>query len=91
MPRKKLQSTAFRPGKAESDETLDLTSLPPSKMVVYLPENTRGLRKLNFAKHYGNNCDTIVYAVQRALDIMVTACTESSGKTLSANTIAGYY
>lgn len=91
MPRKKLQSTALRPGKAESDETLDLTSLPPSKMVVYLPENTRGLRKLNFAKHYGNNCDAIVYAVQRALDIMVTACTESSGKTLSASTIAGYY
>lgn len=91
MPRKKLQSTAFRPGKAESDETLDLTSLPPSKMVVYMPENRGGLRKLNFAKYYGNSCDAIVYAAQRALDIMVTACTESSGKTLSANTIAGYY
>ncbi|MFS8172928.1 phage integrase SAM-like domain-containing protein [Vreelandella titanicae] len=91
MPRKKLQSTALRPGKAESDETLNLTSLPPSKMVVYLPEHAGGLRNLNFAKHYGNSCDVVVYAAQRAIDIMATACTESGGKTLSATTIAGYY
>ena len=91
MPRKKLQSTASRPGKAANDETLDLTSLPPSKTVVSLPENARGMRNLEFAKQYGNGCDVIVYATQRALDRMARACAETGGKTLSAATIASYY
>tara|TARA_R110000851_G_scaffold330245_1_gene502871 strand:- start:942 stop:2558 length:1617 start_codon:yes stop_codon:yes gene_type:complete len=91
VPRKKLQSTASRPGKAANDETLDLTSLPPSKTVVSLPENARGMRNLEFAKQYGNGCDVIVYATQRALDRMARACAETGGKTLSAATIASYY
>lgn len=92
MPRKKLQSTASRPaGKAASDEMLDLTNLPPAKMVVPLPEHANRLRNLDFAKHYGNGCDVVVYAAQRAMDRMVRACAESGGKTLSAVTIASYY
>ena len=91
MPRKKLQSTASRPGKAASDETLQLTDLPPVKMVVALPENSSTYRNLNFAKHYGNGCDVVVYATQRALDRMAIACVESDGKTLSATTIVNYY
>jgi len=91
VPRKKLQSTASRPGKDASDKTLELTSLPPAQMVVSLPENATGRRNLDFAKHYGNGCDVVVYATQRALDLMARACAESDGKTLSAATIARYH
>lgn len=91
MPRKKLQSTASRPGKAASDETLELTSLPPAQMVVSLPENTSGVRNLDFAKHYGNGCDVVVYATQRELGRMAKASADSSGKTLSAVTIVHYF
>lgn len=91
MPRKELLSTASRPGKAASDETLDLTNLPPAKMVVHLPEHSSSLRNLNFTKHYGNCCDVLVYAAQRVLERMTIACIASNGKTLSATTIANYY
>ena len=91
MPRKKLQSTASRPGKAASDETLDLTRLPPAKTVVPLPENVGSLRNMDFTKHYGYGCDAVVYAAQRALERMAWACSESGGKTLSATTISSYY
>ena len=60
-------------------------------MVVSLPENATGRRNLDFAKHYGHGCDVVVYATQRALDLMARACAESDGKTLSAATIARYH
>jgi len=91
MPRKQLQSTATRPGRAASDETLDLTRLPPAITVVHLPANANTLRNLNFTKYYGSGCDAVVYAAQRALERMTRACVESSGKTLSAATIVGYF
>lgn len=91
MPRKKLKSTASRPGKAPSHETLDLTSLPPASMVVTLPENATSNRHLNFAKHYGKGCDMVVYATQRALERIARSCIESGGKTLSAASIASYH
>lgn len=90
MPRKQLKSTASRPGRADSDETLDLTSLPPAKVIVPLPENAAGRRNLDFTRYYGNGCDVMTYAAQRAVDRMATACIESGGKTLSGTTIASY-
>ena len=60
-------------------------------MVVSLPENATGRRNLDFAKHYRNGCDVVVYATQSALDRMARACAESDGKTLSAATIARYH
>nr|WP_246638235.1 hypothetical protein [Halomonas neptunia] len=56
-----------------------------------MPENASGCRSLDFARHYGNGCDVVVYATQRALDRMAKACADSSGKTLSAMTIANYF
>ncbi|WP_237673552.1 phage integrase SAM-like domain-containing protein [Vreelandella profundi] len=91
MPKKKLHSTAPRPGNAVSDEILDLMILPPSQMVVSLPENASSLRNLVFSKHYGNGCDVVTYAVQMTMDRMARACTESGGTTLSAATISCYY
>ncbi|MDR5900144.1 hypothetical protein QC823_14270 [Halomonas vilamensis] len=91
MPRKQLQSTAARPGRAVSDETLDLASLPPAITIIPLPVNAAGVRNLDFARYYGNGCDVVVYAAQRALERMTRACVESGGKTLSAATIASYY
>lgn len=91
MPKKKLHSTAPRPGNAVSDESLDLMILPPSQMVVSLPENASSIRNLDFSKHYGNGCDVVTYAVQMIMDRMARACTESGGTTLSAATISGYY
>nr|WP_290442815.1 phage integrase SAM-like domain-containing protein [Halomonas sp. OfavH-34-E] len=91
MPRKKLQSTTLRPGKVANDETLDLTNLPPANMVVSLPEGATDLRKLNFAKHYGNGCDVVVYATQRVLDRMAKASIESGGKTHSAASLDTYF
>jgi len=91
MPRKKLQSTTPRPGKVANDETLDLTSLPPANKVVSLPEGATDQRNLNFAKHYGNNCDVVVYATQRAMDRMAKASIESGGKTHSAASLVTYF
>jgi len=91
VPRKKLQSTASRPGKAANDETLDLTSLPPTKTVVSLPENASTNRKLDFTKYYGNGCDVVVYAAQQAIDRLAKTSVESGGKTLSVVTIVSYY
>ena len=91
MPRKKLKSTSPRPGKVANDETLDLTSLPPANKVVSLPEGVTDQRNLNFAKHYGNDCDVVVYATQRAMDRMAKASIESDGKTLSAVSLVAYF
>lgn len=91
MPRKKLQSTAARPSKSASDETLDLMNLPPANMVVPLPENASNMRNLDFAKHYGNGCDVVAYASQRTLYRMAKASTESGGKTLSGSSISSYF
>ncbi|MCK7553400.1 hypothetical protein [Marinobacter goseongensis] len=49
------------------------------------------MRNLDLTKYYGNGCDVVVYAAQRALERMVRACAESGGKTLNANTIGGYF
>lgn len=91
MPKKKLKSTASRPGKVPSNETLDVISLPPTKMVISLPDNAGQLRNMDFRKYYGKGCDQVTYAAQRSLERMTLACIESDGKTLSANTIGGYF
>lgn len=91
MPRKKLKSTASRPEKAVDDETVLFLDLPPVNKIVSVPENASTIRNLDFARHYGNSCDVLVYAAQRALDRMAIACGESDGKTLSATTIVNYY
>ncbi|RQW72244.1 hypothetical protein EBB56_05275 [Halomonas sp. YLB-10] len=91
MPKKKLQSTTPRPGKVTNDETLDITSLPPANMVVSLPEGATDSRKLNFAKHYGNDCDVVVYATQRVLARMAKASIESGGKTHSAASLDSFF
>ena len=91
MPKKQLKSTVSRPGKAPSNETLDVTILPPTNAVIPLPNNAGHLRNMDFTKYYGKGCDVVTYAAQRALERMVLASTESGGKTLSANTIGGYF
>ncbi|QNI04095.1 hypothetical protein HXW73_14810 [Halomonas sp. SH5A2] len=91
MPRKKLHLSASRSDKACNDEALNLMDLPPTMMIVSLPENSSNLRNLRFDNYYGNGCDVVTYATQRAIGRMVRACMESDGTTLSAATISSYY
>ncbi|MCK7550675.1 hypothetical protein [Marinobacter goseongensis] len=91
MAKKQLRSQASRPARAQNDDTLDLTALPPAQTVVRLPESASNYRNLDFGKYYGAGCDAIVYAAQRTLERMADASRRSGGKTLSATTIAGYY
>lgn len=91
MAKKPLRSSAARPSKPESDDTLDLTILPPVKTVVRLPEHTGSFRNLEFEKFYGTGCDTVVYACQRTLERMIEASEKSDGKTISPTTLGGYF
>lgn len=92
MGKKILQSTAPRPGKPATGETLNLTALPPAWVVVNLPKNTQNnTRNLDFTKYYGKSCDAITYACQRALERMAKSCIESNGKTVTATTITTYF
>lgn len=92
MSRKKeLRSAAPRPGKADKNETLDFTALPPACTTIALPENTSSTRTLDFGGHYGHHCDAVVYAAQRTLERMTQASVASGGKTLSVATIGAYF
>ena len=91
MAKKSLRSSASRPDRADTDDTLDLAALPPAQTVVRLPQNSSGTRNLDFSKYYGRGCDAVVYAAQRVLERMAQASVGSDGKTLSPSTIAGYY
>ncbi|WP_026182075.1 hypothetical protein [Thioalkalivibrio sp. AKL6] len=91
MAKKSLRSSASRPDRADTDDTLDLAALPPAQTVVRLPQNSSGARNLDFSKYYGRGCDAVVYAAQRVLERMAQASVGSDGKTLSPSTIAGYY
>lgn len=91
MARKQLQSTASRPSRVVNNEMLDLTVLPPLNMVVSIPENLRAVRNLNFSRYYGNGCDDVTYAAQKALDRMARDYAASDGKKLSVASIISYY
>ena len=87
MAKKPLRSSASRPSKAAKDDTLGLTTLPPAQTVVRLPENSSGVRSLDFGRYYGTGCDVVVYACQRTLERMAEGSAKSDGKTLSPTTI----
>jgi hypothetical protein len=91
VAKKQLRSTASRPAKAESDDALELTALPPEKTIVRLPENASGVRNLDFRRYYGIGCDGITYAAQRTMEHLADASLKSKGKTLSPSTIGMYF
>ena len=91
MAKKPLRSSASRPSKAAKDDTLGLTTLPPAQTVVRLPENSSGVRSLDFGRYYGTGCDVVVYACQRTLERMAEGSAKSDGKTLSPTTIESYF
>ena len=92
MAKKKLNSSAPRPGKLTTDKTLNTADLPPTQVVVILPMNSaNNIRNLDFTKYYGNGCDVLVYACQRVLEGMARSCTESGGKSVGPTTIVTYF